>query len=196
MDEQIRSTITKRLGDLRLLEGDGAQVISHQIDEIRGRNQPEALRALADFKQSLEAHVNALDARMNALGSGPTPRTGQAVSAAAGGLVNLLGSLRGDPTSKMLRDDYGFLSLDAISYLALHTTALSLGDVDTANLVERGYRDCARMVIELDRIIPDVVYNELRAEGFPAMDITAECRHLVATSWRRQPPSVATRKAV
>src|SRR5258708_10923417 len=125
MDEKIRSTMTKRLGDLRLLEGDGAQVISHQIDEIRGRNQPEALRAIEDFKQSLDAHVNTLDARLNAFGSGPTPRIGQAVSAAAAGLVNLLGSLRGDPPSKMLSDDYVFPRPGALSSLAARTTARS-----------------------------------------------------------------------
>jgi hypothetical protein len=195
MDENVRQTIVKHLGDLRSLESDGVDLISHQIDEIRGKAQPDAMRAFEDFKQSLEAHVSALDARLTALGSPPTSPIKQAALAATGAIAGPFGSLGSQSASKMLRDDYGFLSRDAISYLALHTTALSLGDVDTANLVERGYRDCARMVMDIDRNIPDVVFNELVQEGFPAKDMTAECRHLVASSWRRPPPSVATRMA-
>jgi hypothetical protein len=197
VDEKIRQTITKYLGDLRALESHGAEAISRQIDDIRGKNHPEALRAFEDFKQTLDAHVNALDSRLTALGSSPTSPVKAVVASAAGVIAGIYGSLRNEAASKMLRDDYAFLSLDAISYLMLHTTALSLGDVDTANVVERGYRDCARMVMDIDRIIPDVVLKELLQDGLPAKDVTAECRHLISSSWQRQPPpSVRTQKAV
>ncbi len=189
MDEKICQTITKDLGDLHALETHGHQAISRQVDDLRGKNHPAALRACESFKQTLESHINSLDARLKALGGSPTTPLKEAVTAAAGFVAGLYGAIRNEAASKMLRDDYTFLSLDAISYLMLHTTALGLGDADTARLCEQGYRDCAGMIIAIDRLMPDLVLDELRQDGFQVADVSAECHRLIAQSWQRGEPS-------
>ena len=70
MDEKVRLTITKHLGDLRALENHGANAIGRQIDDMRGKNYPEAQRSFEDFKQTLDSHVKALDSRLHVIQAG------------------------------------------------------------------------------------------------------------------------------
>ena len=74
----------------------------------------------------------------------------------------------------------------------LHTTAASLGDRDTAMLAERGYRDAARMVMEIDRLMPGLVLEELRQDRLQVADVSEACRTMVHDAWRRAEPSAGS----
>jgi hypothetical protein len=47
----------------------------------------------------------------------------------------------------------------------LHTTALGLGDESTAALAKRHLDDTARLTMEITRVIPGVVLQELADDG-------------------------------
>lgn len=184
MDHKVQQTLTKYLGDMYSLESHGLKAISSQVDELKGMNHPDALQLAEDFKRTLERHVNEIEARTKALGGSPTGPVKQAVSAVAGFAAGLYNDVRTEQASKSIRDDYAFLSLDAIAYLMLHTTAMSLGDQETASLAARGYQDCARMVMAIDRVMPGLVLRELRQDGFNAQDVAGACERLIHDSWQ------------
>jgi hypothetical protein len=195
VDTQVRATIGSHLDHLRTLERQSIDTLSCQIDAFRKQNQPDTLVLLEDFRQTLENHLRALDHRSSAFRAAAPSQAAPTAGGAVGIATCLTSPNQTDAASAVLRNDYALLSLDAITYLTLHTTALSLGDNETAALAERGYRDCARMVVAIDRLIPDVVIAELRQEGLTPRDVAAECRRLVASSWQRQPHGRAGQQA-
>lgn len=102
----------------------------------------------------------------------------------AGAAAGVYNDLRTEQASKSVRDDYTFLGLAGVSYVMLHTTALGLGDVATAELAARGYRECAGFQMNIDRIMPDLVLTELRQDGLTVGDVVVECHQLVHEAWQ------------
>jgi hypothetical protein len=65
----------------------------------------------------------------------------------------------------MLRDDYTALCFATVCYEMLHTTALSLGHGEVANLALSHLRDYTPAVMALTELLPEVMTDELRREG-------------------------------
>lgn len=186
MDERARETITKYLGDMHALESHGLQAISRQVDNLAGTGHTEAHRMVQGFKTTLESHIAAIEARLKAMGGSPTSPVKDAASVVAGVAAGLYNKVRNEEASKSIRDDYTFISHSAIAYLMLHTTSMGLGDQQTAMLADRGYRDCARMVMEIDRVMPNLVIQELQQDGLRVADVSEQCRKLIHDAWTRQ----------
>jgi hypothetical protein len=79
----------------------------------------------------------------------------------AGVAAGLYDKVRHDPVSKMLRDDYTALSLTAISYTMLHTTALALQKQPLADLAQRYLKDITPIIVDISQVIPGVVLKDL-----------------------------------
>lgn len=186
MDEKARETLTKYLGDMHALESHGLQSVERQVDQLKDAGHPEAYRLVQEFKRTLESHVAALDTRLKALGGSPTHPVKEVASAVLGVAAGLYNSVRTAEASKSIRDDYTFVSLTAISYLMLHTTAKGLSDTETASLAEQHYRDAARLAMEVDRVMPGLVVQELKQDGLPMIDPSQESRTMVHNAWQRQ----------
>lgn len=186
MSDRSKETITKYLGDMHALASHGLQAIGRQADQLKDEQHPEALRFVRECKQTLERHVDALEQRLKALGGSPTHPVKEAASAMAGVAAGVYNAVRSEEASKSVRDDYTFLSNCSIAYLMLHTTSMSLGDTETARLAEQGYRDCARLVMHIDRIMPGLVIDELRQDGLTVQDVADQCHQLVHDAWSRE----------
>jgi ferritin-like metal-binding protein YciE len=195
VNEKSRETITKYLGDMHALESHGLEAISRQVTNLEGSDHKDALTTVQGFKRTLDSHVQALESRLKALGDSPTSPVKDAASAVAGVAAGLYNKVRNEEASKSIRDDYTFLSHSAVAYLMMHTTAMSLGDQETARLAERGYRDAARMVMEIDHILPKLVIDELRQDGLQVKDVAEECRKLIHDSWTRGAGQTGMRSA-
>ena len=182
--DKTQETITKSLGDMHALLDHGQQPLSRQTDQLKDQGHPDALRLVEEIDQNLHRQRDAVDARLKALGGSPTAPIKQVVSAAAGVVAGLYNEVRTEEASKSVRDDYVFLGLAGISYEMLHTTALSLGDRETADLAAHGYRQCSHFQMEIDRLMPAIVLAELRQDGLPVSDVTAESRRIVRDAWR------------
>jgi hypothetical protein len=189
MDDASRKTITKYVEDLHSLESHGLQPIRRQLAESQMSGHPEALSAVREFERVLQAHVDALTARLQVLGTSPTTAVQDAAASVAGWVAGFYNQIRTEAVSKSIRDDYTFFSHCAVSYLMLATTARALGDHDTEELAEAGYRDHARLVIEVDRLLPTVVVQELQQDKLPAQDVSDWAQRIIHTAWERQAPT-------
>lgn len=182
--DKSQETITKYLGDMHALLDHGKQPLARQTEQIKGDGHPDGLRLVQELERSLERQSDAVDARLKALGGSPTGPVKQVVSAAAGVVAGVYNEVRSEEASKSVRDDYTFLGLACVSYQMLHTTALGLGDSETADLAAQGYRQCAHFQMEIDRLMPDLVLAELRQDGLPVTDVASESLQLVHDAWQ------------
>jgi hypothetical protein len=132
-----------------------------------------------------------LTQRMQALGGGASAPVQDAASAVAGVVAGVYNQVRSEAVAKSVRDDYTFISHCTISWLMLLTTSRSLGDHETEELAERGYRDCARMAMEIDRLMPSLVFKELQQDQLPAQDVSTWAHGIISNAWNRQSASAA-----
>jgi hypothetical protein len=186
MDDNSRKYIAKYVEDLHSLISHGLQPFSHQVGEAESRGHDEIRQLIERFHWTLQSHERMLNRHLDRLGSSPTTGVQDAAAGVAGAVAGLYNQVRTEAVSKSLRDDYTFLSHCSISWLMLMTTARSLGDHETEELGERGYRDCARMLMDIDRAMPGLVVHELRQDHFPAQDVGEWAQHLVHAAWDRQ----------
>lgn len=189
MDEKSQKYIAKYVEDLHSLVTHGLQPVGHQVESAAKRNHPEASTLIRDLQTTLQEHQRMLDGRMKALGTSPTTAVQDAAAAVAGFVAGVYNQVRTEAVSKSLRDDYTFVSHCSVAWMMLMTTARALGDHDTEELAERGYRDTARLVMRIDRVMPSLVVEELRQDGFTAPDVSEWASNIITTAWER--PSFA-----
>ena len=189
MPNDTRAYVAKYVEDLHALVTHGLRPISRQVDEAHARDHTEAAALIADLQRTLTQHERLLSDHLRSLGSSPsTPTTGvqDAAAAIAGMVAGLYNQMRSEAVSKSVRDDYTFMSHCAVSWLMLMSTARSLGEHETEELAEQGYRDCSRLVMEIDRVMPGLVVQELQQDGFSAQPVADWAHHIVSDAWNRQ----------
>lgn len=176
------------VGDMQSLVGHGLQALEGQLKNIRGERHAGALLALDALRQTLKGQRSSLEARLKDLGGSAASPLKEALSRVLGLAVNATRSnaARSEEVARSVRDDYTFVSHCAMAYLMLFTTAEALGDNETAGLAERGYTECARMAITMDRVMPSLVLQELKQEGHPVVDVTERVRDMVRCAWQRE----------
>jgi len=111
-------------------------------------------------------------------------RSGSAVLGAGAAAIDLV---RTEGLPKNLRDDYTAFSLATIGYLMLHTTALSLGDQEVADLALQHFADYAQAVTLLHNVVPGAVIRFLREDGLPVNEsVLPEIRRTIEEIWHSQ----------
>ncbi len=183
MEEAARKIIAKYVEDIHSLLTHGLQPISRQVDEPQMQRHPQAQALVRGFKATLERHLADVDGRMQELGTSPTTGVQDAAAAVAGVVAGVYNQVRTEAASKSIRDDYTYLSHLGIAYLMLHTTTKGLDDDRTAQIADRGYRDVARMVMEIDDVMPGLVLEELRQDNLPVKDVANLCHALIRDAW-------------
>ena len=186
MEENVRKYIAKYVEDMHSLVAHGVQPIDRQIAEADKRGHADAARLIRSLKTTLEEHERLLDARLKLLGTSPTTAVQDKAAAVAGVVAGFYNQVRTEAVVKSLRDDYTFVSHCSVSWLMLLTTARALDDHDTEELAERGYRDTARLVMDIDRVLPPVVVRELQQDGLPAHDVSEWASNIVHGAWSGQ----------
>lgn len=184
--EDTRTYIAKYVEDMHSLVTHGLKPIAHQVGEAAGRDHPETTQLLRELDETLRAHQRRLAERLRVLGTSPTTGVQDAAAAITGIVAGIYNQMRTEAVAKSLRDDHTFLSHCSISWLMLMVTARSLGDHDTEELAEEGYRDCARLVMRIDRTMPTLVIEELLQDGFAAQNVAEWAHHLVSDAWQRE----------
>lgn len=80
-------------------------------------------------------------------------------------VANATDRLRGDSVALTLCEDYRVLSLAAMKYTKLHTTALAKYDYAIAELALRHLQDLTQVLIDISKAIPGSTEQELRESG-------------------------------
>jgi hypothetical protein len=178
-------TINTYVSDMLALERHILQPIQTQLSDNALKSSPAAVGLLRDMVSLVEAHIEALEARLNVLGghSGSPLKSG--VSSVMGAVAAAIDNVRKTEVSKDLRDDYTALCLGSISYTMLHTTARGLHDQLTADLAKRHLQDYATLIMRLSAIMPSVVLTELRELGVPVdAALVGEARQEEENAWK------------
>lgn len=169
-----RHTLRPHIADMMAVE-------RHILEAIRRQAKDDDLRRLPDIDQilhkiaaALTGHVGELEIHLEGFRNGKaTDNLKGIVGSALGTLAGIYDQLRKDTASRALRDDYTALSLAAMSYTMLHTTALGLGQDATAELALRHLKDLTPLLVEISKLMPAVVARELTFEGYPVESAVA-----------------------
>lgn len=167
MTEKNRDALRPYLADMAAVEKHILEALERQHKEDDILQFPQAHQWLDRLMSVLRAHLNGLEDHLRGFSSGGAASTvKEAVTGVLGAVAGLYDKVRKDTASRALRDDYTALSLAAISYTMLHTTALGLHQNATAELAQRHLKDLTPLLVELSQIIPKIVLRELSFEGY------------------------------
>lgn len=157
------------VNDMVALEKHILEALERQQEDDRVQQNPECKALINQIHTIVRAHVLTMENHAAAVGEKFGSSVKEAVSSFAGVLAGLYDKVRKHPVSRLLRDDYTALSLAATSYSMLYTTGLATRELPVANVALRHLNELTPLVMELSRIIPSVVLNEL-AEDDPNID--------------------------
>jgi hypothetical protein len=190
-NNKTNDTLTTYVSDVHALVSHGIEAIHRQVEQLKNVSHRDASAAVIRFEGILRKQESELQDRIVALGGSTSQPLKDVVSAVTGVAAGLINAVRASETVKSIRDDYTFISQLGIAWLMLHTTASSLGDVETTRLAERGYADTAKMIMLIDRIMPKIVIEELREDEALRPDDTQEQTHsMVKKSWQREAQAI------
>lgn len=163
--KQRADMLQQYVSDMIAVENQIAEAVKRQAgDEHVATHTPAAGRIIQNISQLAQQHEQHLQDHLKSLGGDPAKGIKEAATQIMGALAGIYDKLRTESVSKMLRDDYTALNLAAVSYTMLHTTGLALGDDETAELALNHLRHYANIVMEINRIIPRVVVEDLSAD--------------------------------
>lgn len=186
----ISQTIQSYVTDMLSLEKHISKALMAQIEDLK--DYPTIVGELRTINATTESHVQALESLAEEFGGeGPTgtiKKLGSTLAGLAAGAIDLV---RNESLPKNLRDDYTALNLATIGYVMLHTTGLSLGNRNVADLAQRHLVDYTEAVMTLHNIIPGAVIEFLQAEGLPASeDVLPQIAQTLENAWRKNAGSV------
>jgi ferritin-like metal-binding protein YciE len=185
--ENERHSVQTYVSDMLALERHIAQPLQRQLDMPDSTKYSGALAVISQIKGLTDSHVTALQQCLEQLGGHEASPVKSAWSSLLGAGAAAIDSVRKTKVSKNLRDDYTALSLASISYTMLYTTATGLGDTLVADLAQRHLADYARLVMQINQIIPDVVLQELRDDGESvALGVDETIRKTTNDVWKSQ----------
>jgi ferritin-like metal-binding protein YciE len=175
-------TLADYVGDMVALESHIEEALDRQLAETQ--EDPEAHAAVQRFHDMVKQHRDTLKGLQEHVGTtagNPIIEAGSTLLGKAAGIIDLV---RTEGISKALRDDYAAFSLAAISYAMLHTTALSLGNRQVAEVAERSLTDYAGAIERINELMPGVVNRELAKDGHQTDDAAVGAtRKVVAKAW-------------
>jgi ferritin-like metal-binding protein YciE len=193
MSRNATEAINSYVTDMLALEQHIHKAINGQIEDL-DEDYPDVVRHLRVVEREVDGHIETLKALVERRVDGGqgladvVKRAGSIVLGAGAAAVDFV---RNEKLPKNLRDDYTATSLAAIGYVMLHTTALSLGDREVADLAHRHLKDHARNVMLLHNLIPGAVIAFLQHDGLPARaDVLNEVSQNLESVWSDQSGSV------
>jgi len=153
------------------------------IDELE--NFPEIQNQLARIGSQSETHMASLKTLLHQLGE-DSSHLKEMVTTVTGAALGVASKVRKHSVSKVLRDVYTALSLNAIGYEMLHTTGLALGSKPTADAALQHLTATAGFILEISRRAIPVVITEL-AENNPVKPSVGDAAQSnVRTAWRNR----------
>lgn len=146
-EQQIMGMIGRQLRNSRIQMYGDVTALINRIDFV-----------LKDHNAGLRRHLGTTDT--------PAATFFQQASEIVMGLVaSATDRLRGDSVSSTLCEDYKALSLAAMKYTKLHTTALAKYDHAVADLALRHLQDLTQILVSISKLIPVATDQELRDVG-------------------------------
>jgi hypothetical protein len=174
MANNANDTVRFYVGDLLGVLRHCRTTIEHHVDDENLRRISTAGPICRDIYNILDRQINALERRLEALGGATATGTiKDSVTSFTGWITGLYGKMRGETASRMLRDDYTALTFVSVCTTMLHTTALAVGDLATADLTRQFLHEYPPTIMSLGVLVPHAVVADLGADRVPIMDAQA-----------------------
>ena len=103
-----------------------------------------------------------------------------------GTIAGNIDSLRKDPVSKILRDDYTALSMLSSGYTMLYTAALVNEKEQLATFAKSALERTAQLIAETNKIMPFVVAEELCDSGTDINSIAEKALNETQMAWKSE----------
>jgi ferritin-like metal-binding protein YciE len=181
--KQIHQEISDWLGDIVALEGHIEEAMDGQLSLEASPELSSAIQRFHDAIRDSKQRAVEFQSQYGSEPGNPVIKVGSELLGKAAGVID---KLRKDSVSKALRDDYTAYNHTAIAYTMLYTTAMAFNDTATAEFAEQGLRTYARLVQELNRVIPAAVVHDLvTGEHAPVIDpaVVEDCRATIQNAW-------------
>ena len=186
LNSQGKMAVRDFVGDIVSVESGIEETLDRQLK--MGKDNQAFHAAVQRFHDAVKASRDAARSYRDQLG-GDEEGANTLVekgTEALGAITGMVQKLRGEGLTKALRDDYNLFNTAAIAYTTMHTTAMALGDSATEAFAEQGLRTYARLVQDINNIIPDIVVDELRKDNhIIANPMAADgCRQAIDRIWK------------
>ncbi len=184
LDDKGKKVIKDWIGDMVAIEAHIEEALDAQLkvkDQV-----PAAASSIQTFHDTTKANRDRLKAyqeKIGTTGGNPVIDAGASVLGKAAGLID---RFRSDTLTKSIRDDYTAFNHASIGYTLLHTTALALGDGESADLAAQNLKVHASNVQHINHIISDVAMAEIQKDGYPVKntEAAAETRKAIDSIWK------------
>ncbi len=181
--------LQKYVGDMVAVVNHTVEVCERQLDDKDLQAIPDGLDIVRRVVETLRVHRTSLEQRAKDIGA-PLSAVKEAVSSVTGAVIGLYDRIRSETVSKMLRDHYAALTMTAMAYEMLHTTALALKDQPTADLSIKHMRDLPPLIMEIGHIVPMVIVRELAEKGIVVdHGVADQAAHAAEEAWRSPRPA-------
>jgi len=156
--------------DMLAVETELHEALRRQKNDAHLREVPQAHRLICRIEATIDRHLSALRSAVSRFGEEESI-VKKAVGGVMGAVAGMYANLRSDTSAaRALRDDYAALSFATICYEMLHTTALAVGDKETAEMALKHLAEYAPLIMAASEEMPAIVIDELAAEGDVAAD--------------------------
>jgi hypothetical protein len=186
--KESKAVLNKYATDMLGVEKHFADILDWQVSDTRLKEYRDADALVRKIRETLRGHIDMLERYIGSLGASETESTlKKAITKISGmttGFYNLM--RQEDSVMRNMRDNYTALNMAAISYTMLHTTALAHHDGELAEIALQHLKQITPLVVEVSRIIPQLVVEELHAQD-KALDISVAHEAISNTqrAWER-----------
>ena len=156
-----QETLAKYVSDMYALEDHLLQPLKAQSTDKDFAPYPQAHALVQRIVSRTEIALSDLERLSETLGGDARGSFKSAVTSVVGAAAAVVNEARTHAITKKLRDDYTALSLAAIGYELLHTTASALGSKPVALAAQTRLHEIAGFIMELSQEIIPVAVQEL-----------------------------------
>ncbi len=182
MSKPEKETLRDYTTDLLTLETHLLNAVKKQKSSEKVRIG-EAIELLHVLDKTLSVHTTVLEKKVKEMNGERKSKIKSKIGSFTGQIAGLVDTVREDPVSKMMRDDYCSLSMIAIGYTMLHTLALAANDKELAELSSGNLSDIAQLITETSRVVPVVVALETTDDEEKASKIWKEALENTQNAW-------------
>jgi hypothetical protein len=182
MSKPEKETLRDYTTDLLTLETHLLNAVKKQKSSEKVRIG-EAIELLHVLDKTLSVHTTVLEKKVKEMNGERKSKIKSKIGSFTGQIAGLVDTVREDPVSKMMRDDYCSLSMIAIGYTMLHTLALAANDKELAELSSDNLSDIAQLITETSRVVPVVVALETTDDEEKASKIWKEALENTQNAW-------------
>ena len=174
------------VGDIVALESHVEEAMDKQLKlEANNPTLTATIKRFHDSVRDSKGRAVKFQEQYGSEAGNPILKAGSTVLGKAAGLIDMV---REDSISKSLRDDYTAYNLLAMAYTMLHTTSMALEDHETKSFAEQGLRTYARLVQDVNHVMPEAVLHDLKKNSDYNVQDTAivdECRRTIESIWKQ-----------